>query len=206
MYSGCVRSSMLHGSETWPIRKENAQAKMSTKENLERDCGKDCQIHKMNKEDATDHKRSHNCFTALWILSGTTRVSRYQKKHSPTHTYRGHPSFLICFIYYDPWHTPCSIYVPDSLVTISVQVFFGLPPGLAPSTSYSIRFFTQSLSSFRSTCLYHRNLFCFSTKIMSSNPSLFLNPILGTLSCCLAPHIHLTILISARWSANSFFS
>jgi len=24
---------------------------------------------------------------ALWILSGTTRVSRYQKKHSPTHTY-----------------------------------------------------------------------------------------------------------------------
>jgi len=23
LYSGCVRSSMLHGSETWPIRKEN---------------------------------------------------------------------------------------------------------------------------------------------------------------------------------------
>jgi len=31
-----------------------------------------------------------NHFTALWILSGTTRVSRYQKKHSPTHTYHGH--------------------------------------------------------------------------------------------------------------------
>jgi len=30
---------------------------------------------------------THNCFTALWILSGTTRVSRFQKKHSPTHTY-----------------------------------------------------------------------------------------------------------------------
>ena len=28
----------------------------------------------------------------LWILSGTTRVSRYQKKHSPTHTYHGHQS------------------------------------------------------------------------------------------------------------------
>jgi len=27
---------------------------------------------------------THKRFTALWILSGTTRVSRYQKKHSPT--------------------------------------------------------------------------------------------------------------------------
>jgi len=29
---------------------------------------------------------THNRFTALWILIGTTRVSRYQKKHSPTPT------------------------------------------------------------------------------------------------------------------------
>jgi len=54
------------------------------------------------------------------------------------------------------------------------QVFFGLPLGLAPSTSYSIHFFTQSLSSFCNTCPFHRNLFCCSTKIMSSNPSLSL--------------------------------
>jgi len=26
LYSGCVRSSMLHGSVTWPIRKENEVA------------------------------------------------------------------------------------------------------------------------------------------------------------------------------------
>jgi len=32
---------------------------------------------------------------ALWILSGTTRVSRYQKKHSPTHTHRGLQSSLL---------------------------------------------------------------------------------------------------------------
>jgi len=57
----------------------------------------------------------------------------------------------------------------------NLQVFFGLPLGLAPSTSYSIHFFIQSLSSFRSTCPYHRNLFCCSTEIMSSNPSLSLN-------------------------------
>jgi len=24
LYSSCVRSSMLHGSETWPVRKENS--------------------------------------------------------------------------------------------------------------------------------------------------------------------------------------
>jgi len=36
--------------------------------------------------------------------------------------------------------------------TISLQVFYGQPLGLAPSTSYSIHFFTQSLSSFCNTC------------------------------------------------------
>ena len=28
LYSGCGQSSMLHGSETWPIRKENEVAEM----------------------------------------------------------------------------------------------------------------------------------------------------------------------------------
>jgi len=77
----------------------------------------------------------------------------------------------------------------QSFSTISFQVFFGLPLGLAPSTSHSTHFFTQSLSAFQSTCPYHRNLFCCSVKIMSSNPSLSLNPSLGTLSCSLMPHI-----------------
>jgi len=63
----------------------------------------------------------------------------------------------------------------QSFSTISLQVFFGLPRDLAPSTSYSIHFFIQSLSSFRSTCPYHRSLFCCSTEIMSSNPSLSLS-------------------------------
>ena len=45
------------------------------------------------------------------------------------------------------------------------------------STSYSIHIFTQSLSSFRITCPYHRNLFHCSTEIMSSNPSLSLSTI-----------------------------
>ena len=92
----------------------------------------------------------------------------------------------------------------QSFSTISVQVFFSLPLGLAPSTWYSIHFFIQSLSSFCSTCPYDRNLFCCSHKIMSSNSSLSLNLLLGTLFCSLTPHTHLIILISARWSAISF--
>jgi len=32
-------------------------------------------------------------------LSGTTRVCRYQKKHSPTQTFRGHQSSFISFLH-----------------------------------------------------------------------------------------------------------
>jgi len=86
--------------------------------------------------------------------------------------------------------------------TTSLQVVFGLLLGLEPSTSYSIHFFTQSLSSFCNTCPYHRNLFCCSTEIMSSIPSLCLNSLLGTLS--FISYIHLTTLISAHWIATLF--
>jgi len=143
---------------------------------------------------------------ALWILSRTTRVSQYQKKHSTTHICHGQKSSIICFLHL-LWSMASSLinlHAWQSFSTISLQVFFALTLDLAPSTSYSIHFFTQSLSCFCSTCLYHRNLFCCSTEIMSSNPSHSLNPLLGTLSYSLMPHIHLTILISARWSATSF--
>jgi len=48
----------------------------------------------------------------------------------------------------------------QSFCTTSLHVLFGLPLGLEPSTSYSMHFFTQSLSSFRNTCPYHHSLFC----------------------------------------------
>jgi len=125
---------------------------------------------------ASSHTNNH--FTALWILSWTTRVSRYQKKHSPTHTFRGHQSSLICFLHLlrSMASSLFNLHTWQSFSKISHQVFFGLPLGLAPSTSYSIYFFTQSLSSCRSTYPYHHNLFCCSTEIMSSNPSLSINP------------------------------
>jgi len=81
-------------------------------------------------------------------------------------------SLSVSSIYYDPWHPLCSISQPGSL-------FHNLCPSFLWSTSWpgtlhfiSIYFFTQSLS-FCSTCPYHRNLFCCSATIMSSNPSLW---------------------------------
>jgi len=105
---------------------------------------------------------THNLFTALWTLSGTTRMSRYQQKHSPTYTYCGHHTSLIYFLHLlqSMASSLFNLHALQSFSTISLQVLFGLPLGLAPSASYSIHFFTQSFSSFRSTCPYHCNLFC----------------------------------------------
>jgi len=76
-------------------------------------------------------------------------------------------------IFYDPWHPPCSIYMPDSLSPQSLSQFSSVyllawhPPLHTPYIS------SPSHCLFFSTCPpYHRNLFCCSTKIMSSNPSL----------------------------------
>jgi len=122
-------------------------------------------------------------------------VSRYQKKHSPTHNHDHHPIFISFF------HLPQSLFklrAWQSFCTTSFHVLFGLPLGLEPSTSYSIHFFTQSVSSFHNTCPYHRNLFGCSINIISSTgiPSLSLNSLLGTLSFTLtfthpSDHSHL---------------
>jgi len=67
--------------------------------------------------------------------------------------------------------------------------------GLEPSTSYSIHFFTRSVSSFRNTRPYHRNLFCCSINIISSIPSLSLSSLLGALST-LTWHIR---VVEVKW-------
>ena len=87
-------------------------------------------------------------------MSGTTRVSRYQKKHSLTHHPDHRPIFISFF--HLPWSIASSMFKLYSFCTTSVHVLFGLPIGLEPSTSYCIHFSTQSLSSFRNTCPYHR--------------------------------------------------
>ena len=105
---------------------------------------------------------THACtqpFNSLW--SGTTRVSRYQKKHSPTHTHPVHQTSFINFLHLlrSMASSLFSLRAWESCLTTSLQVLFGLPLGLGPSTSYSMHFFTQSSSSFCSTCPYQRSLF-----------------------------------------------
>ena len=54
-------------------------------------------------------------------------------------------------IYHNPYHPPCSnnLLACQPFCTTSLHVLFGLPLGLEPSTSYSIHFFTKSVSPFR---------------------------------------------------------
>ena len=118
------------------------------------------------------HENQQRQFNGLW--SGTTRVGRYQKKRSPTHTHPDHRASFITFLHLQRY-TASSLFnlrVWQSSRTTSFQVFFGLPLGLEHSTSCSIHFFTQSLSSFGNTWPYQRSLFCCNTNAMSSTPSL----------------------------------
>jgi len=89
----------------------------------------------------------------------------------------------------------------QSFCTISVQVFFSLPLGLAPSTSYSIHFFAQSLSFF--TACAHTITTC-SAVVLRLHHLILASLYLELLSFSLMPHIYLTILISACRSATSF--
>jgi len=101
-------------------------------------------------------------------LSGTTRVSWYQKKHSPTHHPDHHPIFIGFF------HLPRSIasslfpnYVLGNLfaqplsMSSLVYLLVWSPPPHIPYISSPI-----SVSSFHSTCPYHCNLFRCSINII----------------------------------------
>jgi len=140
---------------------------------------------------------------ALWAQCGTTRVSRYQKKHLPTHTYHGHQSSLICFLHLlrsmaSSLFILCSTYVPDSLFPQSLSKF-----SLVYLLTWHHQLHTQYISSHNHCLLFsahaHTIATCFSVVPRLCHLILVsLNPLLGTLSCSLMPHIHLTILISAR--------
>ena len=115
-------------------------------------------------------------------LSGTTRVSRYQKKYSPIHhPDHHHPIFVRFFRLLRS--------IASSLFKLRAWQSFlhNLSPNPLRSTSWFgalhlifHTFLHPSVSSFRSTCPYHHNLFCFSVNIISSVPCLSLNYLLGT--------------------------
>jgi len=100
------------------------------------------------------HKRTRNLKQQQPFygpLSGTTWVSRYQKKHSPIHHPDHHSSFISFFhLLRSVAFSLFKLRAWQSFCTTSLHVFFGLPLGLEPSTSYSINFFTQS---FRNTMM-----------------------------------------------------
>jgi len=73
-------------------------------------------------------------------LSRTTRVSWYQKKHSPTHHPDHHPIFISFFYFYLLQSIASYLFklcASQSFCTTSFHVLFGLPLHLEPSTSYS---------------------------------------------------------------------
>jgi len=110
------------------------------------------------------------------------------KQHSPTHHPDHHPTFISFF--HLPWSIASFLYklrAWQSFCTTSFHVLFDIPLGLEPSTSYSIHFFTQSVSSFRSTCPYHRNLFWCSIDIIHLFLVFLLTPYLELCLCKIVP-------------------
>jgi len=133
-------------------------------------------------------------------LSGTIRVSRYQKKHSPTHHPDHHPIFISFFhllrsiasslFRLGAWQSFCttSVHVLFSLVYLLV---WSLIPHIPYTFSLNQCLFSQHMP-------YHRNLFCCSRSYQDYIIILFL----VFLSTTLTLQIHLSILISARLSAS----
>ena len=115
--------------------------------------------------------------------------------------HRGWPTALQSSLLHLSLSFPFSLFNPHSLMSLSttwLHVILSLSRPLLPSTSNDMIFFTQSSSSFRSTCPNHLNLFRFTASDTDSIPILSLSSALGTLSLSDTPHIHLTILISVR--------
>jgi len=85
---------------------------------------------------------------------------------------------------------------------VVINSSFKIPPYFIKgvNTQQQQQAFYGPLSRTTRVSRYQPNLFCCSTKIMSSITSLFLslNSLLGTLSFTSMSHIHLTILTSAR--------
>jgi len=138
-------------------------------------------------------------------LSGTTRVSRYQKEHSPTHTHRGHQiSLSASSIYYDPWHSLYSVHelyslFPQSLSKFSLAYLLAWHPPLhtlyISSPNYYLLFAAHTHTISTWTCFAAVPRLCH--LILVSLSTLYL-----ALSCSFTPHIHLIILISALWTSE----
>ena len=139
-------------------------------------------------------------FNGLW--SRTTRVGRYQKKHSLTHILIiGHP-LSSSSIYNDQWHPLCLFYVLDSplvqpLSRSSLVFLLVLDPQLhtpcISSPSHHHLFAAHAHTN--AACSAGIPMLC---HLYLVSLSLSLNSLLGSLFFSLTPHIYPTIRISAR--------
>jgi len=164
----------------------------------------------------TNNYYYYYCTTVLWPFDQDTRVNHYQKKQSPTHTYPDHQPSFISFIYYKPQHLPCSIYLLDMLFaqpfskSSLVYVLVWNPPLHTPyisSPNHCLLFATNA----------HTIATCFAVvPRLSSNPSLSLNSLLGTLSFTLmspfsslpaevTPHFH-SLRARTHFHATYYFA
>jgi len=124
----------------------------------------------------THDNDNNNHFTALCLgLAGWARTRQSIHPLTPLLIINHSPSTIIDSV------LPVQLRAWLSLGTTSLQVLFGVSLSLKSSTSHSIHYFTQSLSSFRNTRPYHYNLFCSRSKIMSFNLSLSFPSVLW---CC----------------------
>ena len=87
---------------------------------------------------------------ALWILSGTTQVCQYQKKHSPSHTCPEHQSSFICFLHLlqsmasSLFHLRTCLFAPLSKSSLALGVSAYKP---LPQNSYCcVMFASQRVS------------------------------------------------------------
>ena len=114
-------------------------------------------------------------------LSGTTRVGRYQKKHSPAHTHPGQRTSFITFLHLQ-WSMASSLFslrAWQSSQTTSFQVLWSSP--WSWTLNFILRVFLHPIiiifSQHMPICL-----FCCNINAMSSTPSLSLSSLLGSLS------------------------
>ena len=138
------------------------------------------------------YTHTHKHTTILWLYgfcSGQPRWAGTRRKI--------HPLTIIVVInhpYLLPPSTTIRGILPIQSTCLTVFIH-NLSPSFLWSTSWPgtlhfiLHFLHPIIVFFSQHMPNYRNLFCCSTKIMTSNPSLSLNPLLGILSCSFKPHI-----------------
>jgi len=140
-------------------------------------------------------------FSALWTMPGTGEpVQEETFTHSPTHTYHGYQSSLMCFphLLWTMASFLLNLHAWQSFSTICLQVFFGLPLGLATSTSYSILSYScyQYYVYDVTTCTWNCR---FAMYMTATNSAIICNPITGKLDV-----LYDMQQSFARWHNSSF--